>query len=170
LTVVFLFLAACQETPIQKNYGSRLGDRLMTEQAQIATERIATFTPTSDVTVLATPCGPADSTYYGPVVCSFTVTFVQAEHTTYYMVVDQDYPGSGWKYTWTNSNPCGQFFAWGPTSAKWVHPDSDLPGACPEQAVHPGTITVVISSASGSVKCEYLDGSAGGGVAQCVNQ
>jgi hypothetical protein len=43
-----------------------------------------------------------------------------------------------------------------------------MPGACPVEAVHPGTIAVVITGSGGSLKCSYGGGSATGSSAQCV--
>jgi hypothetical protein len=68
-------------------------------------------------------------------------------------------------YAWSNSNPCGQFTGTTSPVAEWRHPD--VPGSCPNEPVHPGVITVVVSDAYGAVKCVYNGGSAPGNMAQC---
>jgi hypothetical protein len=64
-------------------------------------------------------------------------------------------------WSWSNTNDCGEF---GSERAKafWSHPDSDLPGACPREEVHPSVIQVVVES--GGFKCTglYRGGSAPG--------
>lgn len=67
---------------------------------------------------------------------------------------------SGVNFKWSNSNDCGDFRS--NHVAHWSHPDSKAPGACPPQAVHPGTITVIASSGEFSCKGVYPDGSAAG--------
>jgi hypothetical protein len=143
-------------------------------EQQTATADMATLIATA---IFNRPCRQVDPSFKGPVVCTFSAVFHQALYATSYTVVAYDpaaNDGVGGtltlSYTWSNSNPCGKFFGGNNRQASWVHPDSQLPGACPVQAIHPGTITVVISSPGGSVKCEYLNGSASGNIAQCVNQ
>jgi hypothetical protein len=104
------------------------------------------------------------------VVCNFKAEFSQADKSTFYTVKAIDPAAGTLTYTWTNSNPCGQFLAKNSPTAEWHHPDSNQSGACPVQDVHPGIITVIVTSAGGSVKCEYLNGSADGSIVQCVDQ
>jgi hypothetical protein len=73
----------------------------------------------------------------------------------------------GTKYKWSNSNDCGDFAAVVligvvQAAARWSHPDSNDPGACPVQVIHPGTITVVASTPEFSCTGVYHDGSAPG--------
>jgi hypothetical protein len=68
-------------------------------------------------------------------------------------------------YTWSNSNPCGEFSTGSPANtANWVHPHNNQPGACPEEGTfHPGEITVVVTDTRGaSETVTYKDGSAVG--------
>jgi len=166
LMAILFLLAACDEKVI----GSAIADRLMTEQAGTATAKVATSTPTEYPTPPTPTCAPLNKEFKGPTVCSFTAKFVQDNSSTFYTVVAGDPAGGVLTYTWSNSNPCGKFVASNLPEIYWEHPDSELPGDCPVENVHPGTITVVITSAGGSVKCEYLNGSATGDIVQCVDQ
>jgi len=57
----------------------------------------------------------------------------------------------------------GGDFRSGPNQlARWSHPDSKAPGACPVQPVHPGTITAIASSGEFSCTGVYPAGSAAG--------
>lgn len=172
LTAIVVLLAACDLTRQENALGSSISSQLMTEEAQTATANAPTGTPTPTFTPspTPTPCGHVNKTFKGPAVCSFTAVFIQDDYSTFYTVVANDPAGGALTYKWSNSNPCGNFMAKNLPQVEWHHPDSNLPGACPVQDVHPGTITVVITSAGGSVKCEYLDGSAPGNLVQCVNQ
>ncbi len=173
--LVGIALAGCDV--IEPQDASKIADQLMTEEAQTATARPVTPsptgspTPTSSPTVSPTPpCKQVNASFKGPVVCKFVAVFVQEEYSTFYTVTAFDPAGGTLSYEWSNSNKCGQFLAANVASIQWAHPDSNLPGACPVQDIHPGTITVVIKSALGAVKCEYPNGSAPGDAAQCVNQ
>ena len=103
-----------------------------------------------------------------PVYSSFTSTFNQGCFCTTYTVAATDPGGGPLHYTWSNSNPCGQFVVSDAPSATWYHPDSNLPGACPVEAVHSGTITVVIKGTGGTLTCLYAGGSADGSAAICT--
>ena len=81
-----------------------------------------------------------------PRVIHFVATF--SFPITTYTVEVTDPAGGGLTYTWTKSNPCGTFSFNGPI-AQWSHPDSNLPGACPPEPVHPGTITVTATDVLG---------------------
>jgi hypothetical protein len=69
-------------------------------------------------------------------------------------------------YAWSRTNKCGLFGPTNEATVIWNHPD--VPGGCPVEPVHAGTITVVVSNAGGSVTREYQDGSKSGNVAMCV--
>jgi hypothetical protein len=168
LAAIVFLAAACVLTPDEKNAGSNIANQLMTEEAQTATAKFyKSPTPTLSPTP---PCMPVDKNTTGPVICRFVAEFDQLSFSTFYTVTAYDPAGGKLSYKWTNSNPCGKFMAEDDYTVQWAHPDSNKPGACPEQAVHPGTITVIVTSASGSVKCEYVNGSAPGDVAQCQKQ
>lgn len=143
-------------------------------QEQTATAARATELAT---TSFNKPCLQVNFSFKGPIVCKFSATFIQEFHATYYTVTAYDplaNDGAGGSidltYAWSNTNPCGKFQAANTYQINWLHPDSTLPGACPNEAVHPGIISVVITSPGGSVKCSYPNGSATGNAAQCVNQ
>jgi hypothetical protein len=102
-------------------------------------------------------------------VTKFVALFIATERSTQYTVTASDPNGGVLTYAWSRTNKCGLF---GPTNAAtvvWNHPDQ--PGGCPQETVHPGTITVVVSNAGGSVTCAYQGGSASGSVdvTNCVN-
>lgn len=125
----------------------------------IATRPGTTVTPveTTRPSVVPTQSAPgAQPTPAPPRVTRFTATF--AGTTTTYQVDITDPAGGGLKYTWTKSNPCGTFTFGGPVAA-WNHPD--VPGGCPAEAVHPGTITVTaVDSLGRTVSFAYPGGSA----------
>lgn len=94
-------------------------------------------------------------------VTKFVAHFVQKEFATHYTVTAKDPDGEPLTYEWSNTNGCGKF-NWTSNSpeAVWVHPDSDAPGACPMQAVHPGTIKVEVKSKRGADQIvQYFGGS-----------
>lgn len=64
-------------------------------------------------------------------------------------------------WSWSNTNDCGEFGS-ERAKASWSHPDSDLPGACPREEVHPSVVQVVVEY--GGFKCTglYRRGSAPG--------
>lgn len=66
-----------------------------------------------------------------------------------------------YSWSWSNTNECGEFGS-ERSKASWSHPDSDLPGACPREEVHPSVVQVVVES--GEFKCTglYRRGSAPG--------
>ena len=68
----------------------------------------------------------------------------------------------GVSFKWSNSNDCGDFRSGPNQLARWSHPDSKAPGACPVQPVHPGTITAIASSGEFSCTGVYPAGSAAG--------
>ena len=131
-----------------------------------------TRTPTRTATATASPTAsptpsPTATPVPLPVVKKFVALFMPQEKSTYYTVTASDPNGGELRYVWSRTNKCGLF---GPTNAAtviWNHPDQ--PGGCPVEPVHPGTITVVVSTAGGSVTCEYHDGSKSGDIAMCVN-
>jgi hypothetical protein len=194
ITIFVLFLFACSSIPVLvpplPPTPTATPTPTLTAAAQTLTPPLTdnplsqqdlSATDAAEATMIATAGGMAcprvNLSFNGPVVCRFTASFDQAKHTTFYFVLAYDpslHNGQGGFYTlsyvWTNSNKCGTFKAGNNNSPDWIHPDSTLPGACPNEAVHPGIITVVITSPGGSVKCEYLNGSASGDTAQCVNQ
>jgi hypothetical protein len=103
-----------------------------------------------------------------PTVSAFSSVFTQSCFCTVYTVTAMQ-PGAGTlSYSWTNSNPCGQFVGGNSPTATWYHPDSNMPGACPVESIHPGTITVVVTGTGGSVTCAYSGGSGDGTTAECT--
>jgi hypothetical protein len=104
-----------------------------------------TPTPTASATVTQSAPG-AQPTPAPPRVTHFTSTF--SFPITTYTVEVTDPAGGGLKYNWTKSNPCGTFTFNGPV-AQWSHPDSNQPGACPPEPVHPGAITVTATDVLG---------------------
>lgn len=104
-------------------------------------------TPTATATATATQSAPgAQPTPAPPRVTRFVSTF-SFPITTYTATVT-DPAGGGLTYKWTNSNPCGTFTFNGPV-AQWSHPDSNQPGACPPEPIHPGAITVTATDVLG---------------------
>lgn len=116
-------------------------------------------TPTPTPTSAATQTAPgAAPTPAPPRVTHFVATF--SFPITTYTVEVTDPAGGGLKYTWTNSNPCGTFTFNGPV-AQWSHPDSNQPGACPPEPIHPGAIGVVATDSLGrTATFTYTGGSA----------
>jgi len=106
-----------------------------------------------------------------PTVDSFLARFDAVQRATFYSVTVSletstvAGPPPTFTYQWTNSNPCGEFTGVTSPIAEWRHPD--VPGSCPNEPVHPGFITVLVSDAEGAVKCVYSGGSAPGNIAQC---
>jgi len=98
-----------------------------------------------------------------PLVSQLSAIFVSPEKSTHYGVLAADPDGDELTYKWSNSNPCGTFVGTSGPTATWIHPDSDLPGACPNQAVHPGTITVVVSDGHGATQTVKYNGGSGNG-------
>jgi hypothetical protein len=99
-------------------------------------------------------------------VCTFIAEFKQSAKSTFYTVNAMDAaPGGSLTFHWSNTNSCGKFIPGSPPlaeTAEWHHPDSP-DGDCLQQAVHPGIISVdITSSAGGTVTCKYDDGSASG--------
>jgi hypothetical protein len=94
---------------------------------------------------------------------SLIATF--ANFTTTYTVSATHPDNATLSYTWKNSNPCGEFLKTSNGNvAKWIHPHTAEPGACPEEGIkHPGEITVVVSDGKGATETVvYKDGSAVG--------
>jgi hypothetical protein len=120
---------------------------------------------TSCAGLTTTPPGNAGTP---PVLNSFNATFNQGCFCTSYTASATDPTGGTLHYTWTNSNPCGQFTGGDAPNATWTHPDSTNPGACPNQPVHPGSITVVIKGGGGSLTCVYAGGSGDGSAVTCT--
>lgn len=121
----------------------------------------------------ATPeCAPLNATPKNVIVCDFRAKFVLSQRSTIYTVMAYDQAGGTLHYSWTNSNPCGQFGAADSAEVTWAHPDSGKRGACPNEPVHGGTITVVITSdaTSAQVTCTYPGGSASGTSTQCTEK
>ena len=139
-----------------------------------------TRTPTNSATPTATrivlPSATPTLSRNLPVVTQFVAVFVPLQFSTFYTVTASDPDGDALRYAWSNSNPCGKFI-WTENSrtAQWLHPD--VPGSCPQEDVHPGTITVVVRDmrqapggatvSDGQVTCVYTRGSAPGQGAQC---
>jgi hypothetical protein len=123
----------------------------------------ATATPTPSGTSSVTPSPTPDK---APRVTQFVAQFVGSTRSTFYSVTATDPTGGNLSYRWSNTNRCGNFLAQDAPVVQWEHPD--VPGGCPVEAVHPGTITVIITGAGGEVRCEYRNGSANGNIAQCV--
>ena len=94
-----------------------------------------------------------------PQITSIAATFVMP--ITTYKATASDPNNDKLTYQWANSNPCGVFTFSGPT-ATWLHPDSNQPGACPVEPVHPGTIAVVVSDGYYGCVGQYDKGSAQG--------
>jgi hypothetical protein len=108
------------------------------------------------------PDGGSSTGANPPTLKSFKATFNQGCFCTTYTVDAADPTGGALHYTWSNSNPCGQFSGSDAATATWTHPDSTTPGACPNEPVHPGTITVVVRGGGGSLSCAYAGGSGDG--------
>jgi hypothetical protein len=129
-----------------------------------------TTAPTPTAT-LAPPPTPSPTPNLAPKVNSFLARFDAVQRATFYSVTvsleTSTIAGTppAFTYQWTNSNPCGEFIGVTSPVAEWRHPD--VPGSCPNEPVHPGIITVVVSDAEGAVKCVYSGGSAPGNIAQC---
>lgn len=96
--------------------------------------------------------------YLGLTVVEIKATFTMPV-TVYEAVVLDDWYAK--TYTWSRTNTCGKFTPVGPI-ASWSHPDSLLPGGCPLEDVHPGTIEVSVSSGRFTCVGRYEEGSAEG--------
>ena len=97
-------------------------------------------------------------------VSKFVAAFKQSEFATHFTVTASDTDKDPLTYTWSTSNPCGSF-TWNANSpeAIWLHPDSELPGACPVEEIHPADITVIVSDGHGANEIiTYHGGSASG--------
>ncbi|MHB8626218.1 MAG: YbbR-like domain-containing protein [Aggregatilineales bacterium] len=96
-------------------------------------------------------------------VTKFVAKFVQAEFATHYTVTAIDPDGQPLTYEWSNTNGCGSFPPSTSAEAVWLHPDSNLAGACPNEPIHKGTIKVVVSSTLGAKEIvQYFGGSGNG--------
>lgn len=82
--------------------------------------------------------------------------------TTYSVAISGADPQS-FQFDWTKqqANPCGTFNENGP-EAVWSHPDASLGGNCPDESIHPATITVDAFSKAWHCTATYPSGSAGG--------
>jgi hypothetical protein len=107
---------------------------------------------------LAVPAAGLDKEHQ-PTVGPIEATFVKP--VTTYVVSAQGGKGK-LHYIWSNSNPCGTFAAADAPTVTWTHPDGSGPGVCPEQDVHPGTITVEVSDAHWVCTAVYSGGSGEG--------
>lgn len=93
------------------------------------------------------------------------------QFTTFYEVQPATDPnGRPLTYTWTKDSQrtCGRFSGSG-TSASWYHPhvESGVAGAdCPEEDVHPGVITLLVSNGIWDCRVVYRAGSASSGPRQ----
>jgi hypothetical protein len=88
-------------------------------------------------------------------------------YTTSYRVSFYD-PGANFTYTWSKGpNPqgeervCGVFAVdpFDPSKASWKHPDAAANGDCPDEAVHPASITVVFTDGYWTCTVVYRFGS-----------
>jgi hypothetical protein len=139
-----------------------------------------TGTPTNALLRVPTAAPPPNQL---PIVDGFFAQFSQGARSTFYKVAAHDPDGDPLKYTWSLANtegqggsPCGEFHVVQKLQdlignpfdnqivdylAVWHHPD--VPGGCPVEKTHPGTITVVIDDGRGGlITCNYLNGSANG--------
>jgi hypothetical protein len=96
---------------------------------------------------------------------TLSVTF--GNFTSTYKVTAADPDLDKLTYAWSNSNSCGEFLVTSDsTVAKWVHPHTNDPGACPEEGTHhPGEITVVVSDGHGAT--ETVTYTAGSSIGLC---
>jgi hypothetical protein len=99
-----------------------------------------------------------------PVITQFSASFA-APVTTYQVVAtDPDDPVASLTFTWkkVQVKPCGVFTG-NRQTATWSHPDASFnpPGDCPDEPVHPATITVSVTDPHGaSCTATYTGGSA----------
>ena len=83
----------------------------------------------------------------------------QVGTTTSYTVQNvRDPDGDTLRYLWTTTNQCGPPVGHSTPTLSWPHPHPP----CPEEPVHPATITVTIDDGRFSIRREYLRGSAAG--------
>jgi hypothetical protein len=95
-----------------------------------------------------------------------TMSSIQAvfeRPTTTYSVTISGADPQSFQFDWTKqqTNPCGTFTQSGP-EATWSHPDASLGGNCPDENIHPATISVEAISADWRCTATYPSGSAGG--------
>jgi hypothetical protein len=107
----------------------------------------------------------ATAVNHPPKITEFSASFV-APLTTYQVLATDPDPGDTGrlKFTWAKKQlkPCGVFTPRGQI-ATWSHPDASFkpPGDCPDEPVHPATITVSVSDGKGeSCTVTYPHGSA----------
>jgi hypothetical protein len=96
---------------------------------------------------------------------TLSVTF--GNFTSTYKITAADPDLDKLTYAWTNSNSCGDFVVTSDSSvAKWVHPHTSDPGACPEEGTHhPAQVTVVVSDGHGAT--ETVTYTAGSSIGLC---
>ncbi len=116
-------------------------------------------TPTAQPTAtLGTPAPSGSAAPNLPPVVGPIIAVFNAPQTSY-TVQATDPEGKSMTYTWTKTNPCGTF-TFTNNIAIWNHPD--VPGGCPAEDIHPGTITVNVSDGVNQVQRVYTQGSAPG--------
>lgn len=117
------------------------------------------------VGVLVLPAGGRPANAGGnPMPEVSVITAVFNKPSTTYSVVATDPLDDFLTYQWshTNARPCGNWTDPRAPTYTWNHPHRALGGDCPEEEVHPGTITVVVSDGVWNCAAVYTKGSAPG--------
>jgi len=90
---------------------------------------------------------PSQSPNRPPKIARFYATFERP--TTTYHVEASDPDGDALTYSWTFNVTCGTTAGGNSTTATWSHPDRSIGGNCPDEPVHPGSITVTVTDGKG---------------------
>jgi hypothetical protein len=100
-----------------------------------------------------------------PLITRFVAEFIPAARATHYTVRAFDPDGDTLSFLWSNTNTCGTF-TWNSKSPKavWVHPHTSIGGNCPDEEVHPGTISVTVSDGNGIVETFAYEGGSASGI------